>query len=136
MKIEPYVFFNGRCDEAIEFYREALGAEVQMLVRFKDNPEPPPSGIAPGTEDKVMHATLKIGEATILASDGHCQGKPTFEGFGLSITATSEDDAHKYFNALANGGNVQMPLSKTFFSSCFGMLSDRFGILWMVITQQ
>ena len=132
--VNPYLFFDGRCEEAIEFYRRTLGAEVLMLMRYKDNPEPPKPGMMPpGTENKIMHATLKIGETTLMASDGHCQGKPNFQGFSLSIPATNEAEAEKLFAALADGGQVQMPMAKTFFSPRFGMTTDRFGVGWMVI---
>jgi PhnB protein len=131
--IEPYLFFNGRCAEAIEFYRKALGAEVLMMMRFKESPEPPPPGMLPaGFEDKVMHATLRIGDATVMASDGRCTGQTSFQGFSLSLTAANEDDAKRKFTALAEGGEIQMPLGKTFWSPCFGMVADRFGVGWMV----
>lgn len=130
MHIQPYLFFDGHCDEAIEFYRRAVGAEVTMLMRFKESPDP--AAIPPGSEDKVMHASLRIGETTVLASDGHSLGRPTFQGFALSITAPKDADVERTFNALADGGKVQMPLAKTFFSSRFGMVADRFGVLWMV----
>ena len=132
MQVQPYLFFDGRCNEAVEFYRSALGAEVEMLMRFKDCPEPEyrPS---PGTEDKVMHCSLRIGEATVMASDGECQGKSSFQGFALSLPVASEAEADRVFNALADGGRVQMPLTKTFFSPRFGMVADRFGVPWMVI---
>jgi PhnB protein len=130
MQIQPYLFFDGHCDEAIEFYRRALGAEVTMLMRFKESPDP--AAIPPGSEDKVMHASLRIGETTVLASDGHSLGRPTFQGFALSITASKDADVERTFNALAEGGKVQMPLAKTFFSSRFGMVADRFGVSWMV----
>jgi PhnB protein len=133
-KIENYLFFDGRCEEAIEFYRRTLGAEVLMLMRFKDSPEPPQPGMhPPGSENKVMHATLKIGETTLMASDGRCQGKPNFQGFSLSIPAPNEAEAERLFAALSNGGQVQMPMAKTFFSPRFGMTTDRFGVGWMVI---
>jgi PhnB protein len=130
MHIEPYLFFNGRCDEAIEFYRRALGAEVTMVMRFKESPDP--ASIPPGSEDKVMHASLRIGETTVLASDGHSQGKPSFQGFSLSLTASNDAQVERIFAALAEGGQVQMPPAKTFFSSRFGMVADRFGVPWMV----
>jgi len=130
MHIEPYLFFNGRCDEAIEFYRRALGAEVTMVMRFKESPDP--ASIPPGSEDKVMHASLRIGETTVLASDGHSQGKPSFQGFSLSLTASNDAQVERIFAALAAGGQVQMPPAKTFFSSRFGMVADRFGVPWMV----
>jgi PhnB protein len=132
MQIQPYLFFDGRCEEAIEFYSKALGAEVAMLVRFKDSPEPPHPGMPPDSGNKVMHATLNIGGNTILVSDGHCLGKLNFQGFHLSLTVANEAEADRFFGALAEGGHVQMPLGKTFFSPRFGMLADRFGVGWMV----
>ena len=134
MNVQPYLFFDGRCEEALEFYRSALGAEVTMLMRNNESPEPPPPGmVPPGSEKKILHATFRIGETTLMASDGHCQGKPEFKGFSLSITVASEAEADRVFAALGNGGQVQMPLSKTFFSPRFGMVADRFGVGWMVI---
>ena len=130
MQVQPYLFFDGRCEEAIAFYRKALGAEVEMLMRFKDAPES--AMTPPGSADKVMHASLKIGGSMVLASDGHCGGKASFQGFSLSITAADDAEADRLFNALADGGQVQMPLAKTFFSSRFGMVADRFGVGWMV----
>ena len=133
MQIQPYLFFEGRCEEAAEFYRRALGAEVTMLMRNKDSPEaPPPGTLPPGSENKVMHMSLKIGDTTVLASDGHCSGKPTFQGCSLSLTAKDDAEAERTFAALADGGQVRMPLGKTFFSPRFGMLADRFGVPWMV----
>ncbi len=133
MPIEPYLFFEGRAEEAVEFYRKALGAEVQMLMRYKESPEPPPPGmVPPGSENKVMHASLRIGDATVMMSDGECGGKPNFEGFSLSLTVKTAGEADRFFNALADGGKVQMPLSKTFWSPRFGMVADRFGVGWMV----
>jgi len=129
--IQPYLFFDGRCEEAIEFYRKTLGAEVDTIVRFKDSPEPCPGGVVP-PENKVMHASFRIGGSTVLASDGQCEGKTRFEGFSLSYTAPNEAVADRVFAALGQGGQVQMPLSKTFFSPRFGMLADRFGVSWMV----
>ena len=132
MQVQPYLFFDGRCEEAVEFYRGALGAKVEMLMRFKDCPEPEHKP-SPGTEDKVMHASLRIGEATVMASDGECQGKSSFQGFSLSLTASDAAEAERLFNALAEGGQVRMPLTKTFFSPRFGMVADRFGVPWMVV---
>ncbi len=128
MQVNPYLFFEGRCDEAVAFYREAVGAEVQMLMRFKESPEP----CAPGAEEKVMHASLRIGNSVVHVSDGRCGGKASFQGFGLSLTAESEAEVERFFTALSDGGQVQMPLAKTFFASQFGMVIDRFGVLWMV----
>ena len=134
MYIEPYLFFNGRCEEAFTFYKRALGAEVTALMRFKDSPEPQPPGmLPPGSDNKVMHGVLRIGDTTILASDGQCSGTTSFQGFALTITASSEAEGDKLFAALSDGGQVQMPMSKTFFASRFGMVADRFGMLWMVI---
>ena len=133
MQVQPYVFFDGRCEEAAGFYRAALGAEVTMLMRFKDSPEPhQPGMIPPGAEDKVMHMSLRIGDSTVLASDGRCLGQPSFQGFALSLTVADEAEAERLFAALAEGGQVQMPLVKTFFSPRFGMVADRFGVSWMV----
>jgi PhnB protein len=128
MQIQPYLFYNGRCDEAIEFYRAAVGAEVTMLMRFKDSPDPTSHGEA----DKVMHASLRIGDTTVLVSDGRCSGQLSFQGFALSLTVPDDAKAERLFAALGDGGQVQMPLTKTFFSSKFGMVVDRFGVLWMI----
>jgi PhnB protein len=134
MQIQPYLFFDGRCDEAIEFYKAVLGAEVTMLMRYKDNPEPQAQSRAPpGSENKVMHANLRIGDATVLASDGMCLGKPSFQGISLTLIVNNDDEAERVFAALGDGGQVQMPMIKTFFSSRFGMVADRFGVSWMVI---
>ena len=134
--LQPYIFFDGRCEEAAEFYKQAVGAEILMLMRFKDSPEPPDSddgcGGATSDPEKVMHMTLKIGETMLLASDGRCEGKPNFEGFALSLNVPSETEAEQVFSRLSEGGEVQMPLSKTFFSPAFGMVADRFGVSWMI----
>jgi len=137
MQVQAYLNFDGRCEEAINFYKKALGAEVEMLMRIKDSPEAPPPGThPPGAENKVMHAAFRIGETTLMASDGYCTGKATFQGFSLSLTARDEAEANRLFGALSDGGEVKMPLSKTFFSPRFGMVSDRFGISWMVFVPQ
>ena len=134
MYVQPYLFFDGHCEEAIEFYRQALGANVEMLMRYKDSPEPPQPGmLKPGSENKVMHACFRVGDTAIMASDGHCNGAPNFQGVSLSLTVKTETEADRYFAALGNGGQVRMPLSKTFFSPRFGMVTDRFGLMWMVI---
>jgi PhnB protein len=136
MRVQPYLFYNGRCEEAVEFYKSALGAEVTMLMRFKDSPEPPQPGmVPPGSENKVMHASFKIGDTQVMASDGECSGKTNFQGFSLSITAANGAEAERLFAALSKGGQVQMPLAKTFFASHFGMVADRFGVGWMVIAE-
>ena len=133
MLVQSYLSFEGRCEEAIEFYKRSVGAEVQMLMRYKDSPEPPPEGsLKPGTENKVMHSTLKIGDSLVMASDGHCMGQPQFKGFGLAITVTTTAAAEKAFKALSEGGEVTMPLAKTFWSPSFGMVTDKFGLCWMV----
>jgi len=130
MQVQPYLCFEGRCEEALEFYRTALGAEVESLMRFKDSPEPRTCGAAGG--ENVMHASVRIGESTIMVSDGRCQGAPSFQGFSLSLTVKSETEAERVFAALAEGGQVHMPLAKTFFSRSFGMVADRFGVSWMI----
>jgi PhnB protein len=133
MQVQPYLNFDGRCEEAIEFYRKALGAEVTMLMRLKDSPEPAAPGmVPPGAGDKVMHASFRIGDSTVLASDCHCGGRASFQGFSLSLTVANEAAAERAFAALADGGQVQMPLAKTFFSPRFGVVADRFGVGWMV----
>lgn len=137
MQLQPYLFFDGRCEEAVEFYRNVLGAEVTMLMRFKDSPEPPQPGmVPPGAEDKVMHASFRLGDSTVMASDGRCQGQPSFQGFSLTLSVTSEAEAERLFAALGDGGQVQMPLTKTFFSQRFGMVADRFGVSWMVLVAE
>src|SRR5688572_28816683 len=136
MHIQPYLFLEGRCEEAVEFYKKALDAKVEMLMRYKESPEPtlcPGGGAIPG--DKVMHASIKIGDTSVMASDGMCSGKPSFEGFSLSVTAADHAEAERRFAALGDGGQVQMPLAKTFFSPAFGMVADRFGVSWMVMVQ-
>lgn len=129
--VQPYLSFGGRCEEAIEFYREAVGASVEMMMRFKDSPEPQP-GLPDCFGDKIMHASVRIGSTTIMASDGRCQGPSTFEGFSLSITVSDESEADRVFAALSKGGLVMMPLEKTFWAPKFGMLQDPFGVGWMV----
>ena len=134
MQVQPYLFFDGRCEEAIEYYRRAVGAEVTMLMRFKESPEPQsPGAVPPGSENKIMHASFRIGDSTVMASDGRCLGRPAFQGFSLSLTVSDDAEAERRFAALAEGGQVQMPLAKTFFSSRFGMVADRFGVSWMVV---
>ena len=136
MQVQQYLFFDGRCEEAIEFYKSTLGAKVEMLMRFKDNPDPQPGMCPPGSEDKVMHACVRIGDTAVMASDGMAAGKPEFKGFSLSVDAKNEAEADRIFDALGKGGQVQMPLAKTFFSPRFGMVADKFGVSWMVIVPQ
>ena len=133
MVVQPYLFFNGRCEEAVEFYKKAIGAEVQMLMRNAESPEPPPPGmLPPGSENKVMHASFKVGDTVVMASDGHNSGTPDFRGFSLSLTVADAAQAQRLFAALSEGGQVQMPLGKTFWAPMFGMLTDRFGVGWML----
>jgi PhnB protein len=133
MQVQTYLNFDGRCEEALEFYCKALGAEVTMLSRFKDSPEPhAPGMVPPGAENKVMHASFRIGESTVMASDCHCGGRPSFQGFSLSLTLPDGARAERAFAALTDGGQVQMPLGKTFFASHFGVVTDRFGVSWMI----
>lgn len=134
MKVQPYLFFDGHCEEALEFYRRALGAKIEMLIRYKESPEPPPPGmVQPGMEDKVMHASFSIGDTTVMASDDCTRPKISIEGFQLSLTVADAAEARQRFAALAEGGQVKTPLAKTFFSPSFGMLVDRFGVSWMVV---
>ena len=133
MKVEAYLFFDGRCEEAVEFYKKALGAEVTLLMRFKDSPEPQQPGmVPPGSENKIMHVSFRIGDATVMASDVRCTGQTNFQGFSLSLTVANDAEAERKFAALAEGGQVQMPLTKTFWSPRFGMVADRFGVGWMI----
>jgi len=134
MNVEPYLFFDGRAEEALEFYRQKLGAKVEALMRYNDNPDPKYN--PPNSDNKVMHALFRVGDTQIMASDGNCTGKPSFQGFSLTINAASPAEAEKRFNALAEGGQVQMPLNETFFAERFGMVADRFGVSWMVLAGQ
>jgi PhnB protein len=133
MPVQPYLFFDGRCEEAIDFYKNRLGAEQSMLLRWKDSPDP--NMAMAGNEDKIMHARVRIGDTEIFASDGRCTGQPNFQGFALSLTVPDEAEAKQRFDALSDGGQVQMPLSKTFFSPSFGMVADKFGVSWMVYVE-
>ena len=131
--ITPYLFFAGRCEEAIDFYQKALDAQVDMIMRFNESPEPTPPGmLQEGFDKKVMHASFRVGEARVMASDG-CDDKSKFDGFRLALTVHTEVEAHKAFNALAEGGSIEMPLCKTFWSPCYGMVTDKFSIGWMVM---
>jgi PhnB protein len=130
MQVQPYLSFEGRCEEAINFYKTALGAEVIMMMRFKEAPDQ--SMMTPGTGEKILHAALRLGDSTVLASDGRCMGKAIFQGISLSLTAGTDADAKRLFDALANGGQIQMPLAKTFFATSFGIVADKFGVAWMV----
>ena len=132
MQVQPYLQFDGRCEEAIEFYKSALGAEVEALMRFKDAPDP--AMMPPGSDNKVLHSCFRIGSTRVTASDGYCQGSPNFEGFSLSIMTPDTAEADRLFKALGKGGEVKMPLAETFFSPRFGMVADRFGVSWMVVT--
>ena len=130
--VQPYLFFGGRCEEALEFYRTALGEQVDFLMRYQESPEPMPAGmVPPGFENKIMHTSFRIGSTTIMAADG-CQEDKGFAGFSLSLSVPTEAEAQRAFAALADGGQVRMPLAKTFWSPCFGMVADRFGLLWMI----
>ena len=131
-KVEPYLFFGGRCEEALAYYQHAVGAEVVMIMKYKDNPSPDAAASTPtGFEEKVMHATFKIGESILMASDG-CEASTQFQGFRLSLACETQEEAERAFSELANGGSIQLPLTTTFWSPCFGMLKDRFGVDWMI----
>ncbi|HKP23554.1 MAG TPA: VOC family protein [Dongiaceae bacterium] len=134
MKVQPYVFFDGKCEEALEFYKRAVGAKVNMLMRFGEAPDQ--SQIKPESRNKVMHAAVHVGETEILASDGHCLGAPAFQGFALTINAANSAEALKLFTGIAEGGKIQMPLDKTFFAASFGIAVDKFGVSWMVIADK
>jgi PhnB protein len=140
MQVQPYLFFEGRCEEALTFYREHLGAQTVMMMRFKENPEAGKaqtaegcSSMPPGSDEKIMHCAFMVGDSMLMASDGMCSGKPNFAGVSLSLTANDEQQAEKYFAALSNGGQVQMAMTQTFFAQRFGMVQDKFGVSWMVL---
>jgi PhnB protein len=133
MKVEPYLMFEGRTEEALQFYQQKLGAKVEAIIRYKDNPEPKYN--PPNSGEKVMHSLFRIGDAQIMASDGNCTGKPGFQGFALTLNAANAAEANQRFDALADGGKVQMPIGETFFAKSFGMVADRFGVNWMVIAE-
>ena len=133
MQIEPYLFFDGRTEEALEFYQKKLGAKVDFLMRYKDNPDPKYN--PPGSDEKVMHSLFRIGDTPLMASDGNCQGKANFQGFALTLNAADAAEAKQRFEALADGGQVQMALNETFFARSFGMVADRFGVNWMVMAE-
>jgi PhnB protein len=134
MQIQPYLFFDGRCEEALNYYREVLGAEVTMMMRFSESPEPvDPAMVPPGSENKIMHASVRIGESTVNMSDGGCMGQAMFQGFALSLQAPDDAKAERLFATLAQDGQIRMPMASTFFSSRFGIVADRFGVSWMVI---
>jgi PhnB protein len=132
----PYLMFNGRCEEALNFYKKALGAEIGMMMRFKENPDADKAeaaGCMPGDMNKIMHSAFQVKGSTVMASDGMSQGAPKFEGFSLSVEAKDAPEAERFFNALADGGKVEVPLTKTFFAKSFGVVADKFGVSWMVI---
>jgi PhnB protein len=134
MIVQPYLFFEGRAEEALNFYTKALDTKPSMVMRYREAPDAPPPGMLPaGTEDKVMHASFKVGDTEVMLSDGTCGGAPKFDGFSLAMDVADEREAHRRFDALAVGGEVTMPLGKTFWSPCFGMLKDRFGVSWMIM---
>jgi len=140
VKVQPYLCFEGRCEEALAFYREALGAEVIHQMRFSDGPPPDGTNAAEGCagplpagiENKILHSAFRIGETVLMASDGMSSGNPRFEGISVALTADGGAEAERLFAALAQGGEVTAPMVKTFFSSHFGMVKDRFGVHWMV----
>lgn len=134
MQVQAYLFFDGRCEEAIEFYGRSLGAKAEAVMRFKDNPDGPEC-IPPGAAEKIMHANIRIGKTQIMASDGECSGKPGFQGFALTLSAPTDQEAERLFAALCDGGKVQMPMGPTFWATRFGMVADRFGVMWMVMTE-
>jgi PhnB protein len=135
MQVQPYLNFNGRCEEALQFYSKHLGAKIEMMMRFKEMPGPQQPGMT-APPDKILHAAFRVGDAQLLASDSHCTGKPAFEGIALALTARDDAEAKRLFGALSDGGKVQQPLIPTFFSSSFGMVDDRFGVSWMVMAQK
>lgn len=136
MKVQSYIFFDGRCEEALEFYGSTVGAKVNVILRYKDSPEPQPAEVLPpGSENKIMHSEFSIGETTLMGSDGYCGGKAQFQGFALALLLDTGADAERVFKALSEGGQATMPLSETFFAKRFGMLTDRFGVAWTLLAE-
>lgn len=133
MHVQPYLSFEGRCEEALNFYRQALGAEINMMMRFRDAPDQ--SMVTAGSEDKIMHASFIVGGTSLMASHGRCGGKSVFQGINLSLEADDDASAEAMFTALGQGGQVQMPMATTFFASRFGIVADKFGVSWMVMCQ-
>lgn len=134
MLVQPYVFFDGRCEEAFQFYEKAVGARLEMKMKYKESPEKhPPGMLPPGYEEKIMHMSFHVGKSLVMASDGMCGGDAKFEGMSLALSVDTEGEAQKVFAALSEGGNVQMPMNKTFFSPAFGMVADKFGVHWMIM---
>jgi PhnB protein len=133
MNVQPYLSFEGRAQEAIDFYKSALGATVDVVMHFKDGPPEMQAQMSPNSKDKIMHAAFRVGDTQVMASDGQCTGKASFSGISLTLNATSNGEAEKLFNALGRGGKVNMPMSETFFAHRFGMVADKFGVGWMVI---
>jgi len=137
MQLNPYLSFEGRCEEALEFYKQAVGAKPEFMMRYKEAPDQPPEGmLAPGSENKIMHCSFMIGDTRVMATDGGCTGGGKFEGISLALSSKTTAETEKCFHALAQGGQVSMPLTKTFFSPSFGMLVDKFGVAWMIVTEQ
>src|SRR5688500_1055718 len=137
MQVEPYLQFDGRCEEALDFYKKAIGAQVDFLMRFGDSPEPcPPEEMPTSVADKVMHSSFRVGGTRVMASDGYCKGAPKFDGFSLALQAKDKAEAQSLFDALRDGGKVDMPLGATFVSPAFGVLTDRFGVSWMIVVEQ
>ena len=135
MPVTPYLMFNGRCEEALDFYKKALGAEIGMLMRFKECPDTPPPGCVPVDSNKIMHSAFQIGGTIVMASDGMAKGNPKFDGFSLTVNAKDEAGGRSHVRCAADGGQVQMPLGKTFFAKRFGMVADKFGVSWMLIVE-
>ena len=137
MAVTPYLFFDGRCEEAIDFYKKTIGAEVGMMMRYKESPEPPQPGmVPPGSDNKIMHACITVSGAPVMCSDGRCQGNPKFDGFAVSINPKDKAEAERMFKGLSDGGQPFMPLGETFFAKSFGMVKDRFGVHWMLIIEK
>ena len=134
MSINPYLFFDGRAEEALAFYKKVLGAKEGMVLRYKDAPKEAQANMKPGTLDKIMHMSFKVGDSDLMGSDGHCNGEPSFQGFSLSYSAKDDAEADRVFKALSDGGQVRQPLEKTFFASKFGMVADKFGLGWMILS--
>ena len=133
MDVQPYLSFEGRAQEALDFYKSAVGATVDVIMHFKDAPPEVQAQMSPDSREKIMHAAFRLGDTQLFASDGRCTGKASFSGVSLTINAASNEEAEKLFGALGKGGQVTMPMSETFFAYRFGILADKFGVNWMIL---
>jgi len=136
MDVQTTLNFYGRTEEAVAFYGRAVDAETLFLLRFRDRPDYAQS--RPGLEDKIFHATLRLGATLVMASDCGCEHSPSeaaFAGFSLALRVETPEKAERFFNALSEGGQVQIPMRETFFATRYGIVVDRFGLSWKIMIE-